>query len=264
MSTMKKLFALGIAWTMTAALTPVGCGDDSSSSGSGGGGGVDRPDETGAACEAPSDCYPDVPEGELAGEALCLDQIRGGYCTHLCESDADCCSAEGECNSEIAQVCSPFESTGQNMCFLSCEDEDLVAAPGDEGPVDEQEFCQREAGRDFTCRSSGGGAANRKICVPGDCGVGAACSTAADCDADLDCVTTLGGGYCTQRDCTADTDCPEGTACVEHLDGKNYCFKRCTGNTDCTLCRGWDDDALCSDAVDFVNPEGTGSVCVPG
>ena len=37
--------------------------------------------------------------------------------------------------------------------------------------------------RDFICRSSGGGSANRKVCVPG--GGGTFCNIADDCTADF-------------------------------------------------------------------------------
>ena len=30
--------------------------------------------------------------------------MTGGYCTHLCQQDADCCAAPGECVEQIAQV----------------------------------------------------------------------------------------------------------------------------------------------------------------
>jgi hypothetical protein len=59
----------------------------------------DRPDDTGAACTVADDGYPDVAEGELQGEPVCIDRVRDGYCTHTCESDDDCCAAEGEISS---------------------------------------------------------------------------------------------------------------------------------------------------------------------
>ncbi len=97
--------------------------------------------------------------GELRGDPLCLDQVDGGYCTHLCQTDADCCAVEGECLSDFPQVCAPFESTGMMMCFLSCEDADIDGA-------DSEAFCAEEAHSSFICRSTGGGSANRKVCVP--------------------------------------------------------------------------------------------------
>jgi hypothetical protein len=116
------------------------------------------PDQVAEACEVIDDCYDGIDHADLHGEVVCLDRVEGGHCTHLCESDADCCAVEGECETDLAQVCAPFESSGMMMCFLSCED-DVI-----EG--EEETFCQDHAHPDFACRSSGGGSANRKVCVP--------------------------------------------------------------------------------------------------
>jgi hypothetical protein len=220
----------------------------------------ESPEQTGKACMVATDCYPGVDQAELSGAAQCLDRVRDGYCTHLCETDADCCAAEGECDTELKQVCAPFESTGLRMCFLSCEGTDLRAADGG-GAVDDQEYCQREASADFICRSSGGGSANRKVCVPGDCGVGADCSADEDCDTDLECVDELKGGYCGRRDCEADANCPGDSVCVED-EGNTYCLRTCEGETDCSFCRHPDDVATCTDQVTFVEATGV-RVCRP-
>src|SRR5687767_13139746 len=87
------------------------------------------PEETGSVCEVDAECFPDVAEGELLGEPLCLTRVRDGYCTHTCEMDSDCCAVEGECKSTLPQVCSPFESAEGTMCLLSCEDADIVGDP---------------------------------------------------------------------------------------------------------------------------------------
>lgn len=117
------------------------------------------PDYAGEACASVDECYDEVEPGALRGDPICLDRVEGGYCTHLCQTDADCCAVDGECRSDFPQVCAPFESTGMMMCFLSCEAEDI-------GDYDEATFCQEEAHPAFGCRSSGGGSANRKVCVP--------------------------------------------------------------------------------------------------
>lgn len=129
------------------------CGDDRDDG---------TPTNTGQSCSAASQCYPEVEEGTLAGEAVCLDRVEGGYCTHHCVEDSDCCAVPGECLGERAQVCGPFESTGERYCFLSCEDADWE----DDGFLDGDAYCARWAGAAFICRSTGGGAANRKVCVP--------------------------------------------------------------------------------------------------
>src|SRR5690606_32778436 len=116
-------FACGVAFACS--------GKSDKNGGSGDGDGDDSrppPGETGSFCETADECFPDVAEGELLGEAICLDRVDDGYCTHECTVDEDCCAVEGECTLDARQVCSPFESTGTMMCFLSCEGSDLAAA----------------------------------------------------------------------------------------------------------------------------------------
>jgi hypothetical protein len=114
---------------------------------------------TGSSCESVAECFPDVADGGLIGDPICLDNVEGGYCTHTCTVDADCCAAAGECSNDLAQVCAPFESTDDKYCFLSCE---LLPEGYDDGNV----YCQEWAHPDFICRSTGGGSENRKVCVP--------------------------------------------------------------------------------------------------
>jgi hypothetical protein len=157
------LFALG------AAVIVGSCGgDDNAAPGPAptpdSGRGVEN---TGQSCMTIADCYPDLVEGgALKGAVQCLDRVTGGYCTHLCQADTDCCAVMGECKSGFKQVCAPFESTGMMMCFLSCEQADLHASP-DGGVLDDTGYCQAYASPEFTCRSTGGGKDNRKVCVPG-------------------------------------------------------------------------------------------------
>src|SRR5262245_18643743 len=113
----------------------------------------------GAPCAVAADCYPGVDTAKIKGTVLCLDKVPGGYCTHLCAGDGDCCAASGECPEKHTEVCAPFESTGMMMCFLSCEASDV-------GSLDENAYCAQYAGDAFGCRSTGGGSKNRKICSP--------------------------------------------------------------------------------------------------
>ena len=113
----------------------------------------------GSACDVPSECYPDADHETLSGDIVCLADVPGGYCTHLCGTDADCCAADGECPTDHPQVCAPFQSTGMMMCFLSCEDSVLDGADG-------TAYCEDNAHTSFGCRSTGGGSQNRKVCVP--------------------------------------------------------------------------------------------------
>ena len=159
--TMKITRAL---WTtpLLALLLAAACSDDDGPPPS-------SPEQTGQACVAPADCYPGVADPTaLAGEVECLDRVESGYCTHQCETDADCCAIPGECDTPLPQVCAPFESTGLRMCFLSCEDDVLDEArlAGYDDFDNESGYCQRYAHPRFGCRSSGGGSENRKICVP--------------------------------------------------------------------------------------------------
>jgi hypothetical protein len=120
------------------------------------------PTNTGQSCSTAEQCYPGVKDGALLGEAVCLDRVEGGYCTHHCSQDSDCCAAAGECAGNHAEVCGPFESTGELYCFLSCEAEDFSGTTIDDADV----YCQTYAGPAFHCRSTGGGSSNRKVCVP--------------------------------------------------------------------------------------------------
>lgn len=145
------LFGLGL-------LVAAACGDEEEPPPDDDGGGLSG--QTGQECVVADDCFATVDNREdIPGELTCLDRVEGGYCTHECTSDDDCCSVEGECEEGETQVCGPFESTGLMLCFISCEASDI-------GDLTEDEHCQ-EYHRDFVCRSTGGGANNRKVCVPG-------------------------------------------------------------------------------------------------
>lgn len=140
MSKIHMFVALGLVMGV------VSCSDDSN-------------ENTGQSCDTASQCYPSVAHEELSGAVICMDRVESGYCTHTCQTDADCCKVEGECKTGFPQVCAPFESTDAKYCFLSCEDEDV-------GENDPTEYCHANAHEAFGCRSTGGGNENRKVCVP--------------------------------------------------------------------------------------------------
>ena len=94
-------------------------------------------------CDAPEDC--EVPEGE---EAVCLDKAEQGFCSLECGEDSDC---EGVDEDEFDYVCASFESEAAMYCFPACAQD---AEEGEECPGD------------LTCRSTGGGSDNRKMCFP--------------------------------------------------------------------------------------------------
>jgi hypothetical protein len=128
------------------------------------------PEFTGSACKGPTDCYGTLDAASLKGQPRCIDRVTNGYCTHTCTTDADCCAVEGECKSGFKQVCAPFESTTEKYCFLSCEPADITAAPDGGGVPDSGDqgtaYCEKNASAEFGCRSTGGGADNRKVCIP--------------------------------------------------------------------------------------------------
>jgi hypothetical protein len=149
MKTLTTAAAVGLVVIFVVAPLPA-CDDDENTG---------TATNTGSACSAPSQCYPGVDAGAVKGEVQCLTRVPGGYCTHLCQTDADCCAVSGECTGGFREVCSPFESTGQMLCFLACEDSDVSG-------LDANSYCHQNANGAFNCRSSGGGTKNRKVCVP--------------------------------------------------------------------------------------------------
>jgi hypothetical protein len=158
----RQAMSCGLALLAVMVLTPAGCYDND-----------DGPvgpvgEHTGQPCAVAEDCYPWLEGGTLLGERTCLDRVSGGYCTHTCQQDSDCCGTPGECKTAHPQVCAPFESTGIKMCFLSCEEDDVRDANviADDRTWDSTWYCQTYAWTGFGCRSTGGGAENRKVCVP--------------------------------------------------------------------------------------------------
>src|SRR5215831_10925682 len=116
------------AWAL--AMGPLACGGDNSS--------LPPPEQTGQACTSVTQCYPGTDAATfMGGPAVCLDKVSGGYCTHLCSRDSDCCAVPGECRTGFPQVCSPFESTTDKYCILSCENVVL----GDAGFTDANAYC---------------------------------------------------------------------------------------------------------------------------
>lgn len=192
-----RLFCIGSALVIALA---VSCGDDEDNRGgsdsTSSGAGLNN--QTGQECVAADDCFNTIAREDITGEIRCLDRVDEGYCTHDCTIDDDCCSVEGECEAGETQVCGPFESTGMMMCFISCEDADVDGA-------DPEEYC---AGfhPDFICRSTGGGSANRKVCVPSGAG---ACTVIDDCASGFDncCQNILGDYRCYDAGGAEGRDC---------------------------------------------------------
>jgi hypothetical protein len=117
----------------------------------------------GHSCATASDCYSGIDAGALSGQVMCLP-LQGGYCSHTCTMDSDCCKVAGECPGGIKEVCAPLESKPQTYCFVSCDAADIV--PTADGGTDPNAFCRSVAGAGFQCRSTGGGTNNKKFCGP--------------------------------------------------------------------------------------------------
>jgi hypothetical protein len=118
------------------------------------------PSTTGLGCSDANQCYTGLDAAALRGQAVCLTQLQNGYCSHTCTEDSDCCAVPGECPGSHKEICAPLESAPGMYCVLSCESDDIPAG------VDASTFCQQNANSIFTCRSTGGGAKNRKFCGP--------------------------------------------------------------------------------------------------
>jgi hypothetical protein len=158
----RTLRILAVAWI--PMVTACGHGDS-------GGSPPPSAGQTGASCSVPTQCYPGLDAATLRGTADCLTNVPGGYCTHQCSVDSDCCAVPGECRTALVEVCSPFESLPGQMCFLSCEDADLARAENQgvwpvSSDASPSAYCRYFASPNFGCRASGGGSANRKICLP--------------------------------------------------------------------------------------------------
>lgn len=177
-----RILRLGIVSiaVSTSVVLALACGGSdspstSSSASSSGGtadGGPRGIDPAGQACTTAAQCYAGVDAGGIIGAVTCITKVTNGYCTHVCTQDTECCATPGECLSGVKEVCSPLENQGAQYCFLSCEDADIqraIAANADAG-VDAgaggDAYCQTFAGSSTSCRSSGGGTKNRKVCLP--------------------------------------------------------------------------------------------------
>lgn len=113
---------------------------------------------TGQGCMVVEDCYPGVDPALLPG-VDCVEKFPGGFCTHTCEVDEDCCAVEGECADGLVYVCSPYENDKTKRCFLGCGAEVL-------GDVDGAAHCSNYVSPAYVCSSSGGGPENREVCRP--------------------------------------------------------------------------------------------------
>ena len=94
-------------------------------------------------------------------------------------------------------------------------------------------------------------------------GVGAACTTDADCTEEGLVCLDFKGGYCGLEGCTGDADCPGGSACITHTDSVNYCFLVCEQKADCNVNRSVEDEANCVSSVVWVDGAMGRKACEP-
>lgn len=184
MKPLRLLF--GLVSVLGAVVLACGGSDDEVSSGSSDAGtatvsdaGPRGVEPAGQACTGATQCYPALDGGSVTGTVTCLDRVPNGYCTHTCTKDSDCCATPGECRTGVKQVCAPYTNdSSTKYCFLSCEAADIatgIAANADAGYYDggateagaaDTAYCQSYAASSASCRSTGGGKENRKVCVP--------------------------------------------------------------------------------------------------
>jgi len=122
-----------------------------------------NPDQVGAACTTASQCYTTLDGAAVKGTVTCLTKYPGGYCTHTCAADTDCCAVAGECKAGFKEVCAPLENQPTQYCFLACDAASIAASPN-AGVTDPNAYCAKFFAASATCRSTGGGANNRKFC----------------------------------------------------------------------------------------------------
>ncbi|MCB9741397.1 MAG: hypothetical protein H6741_29740 [Alphaproteobacteria bacterium] len=100
-------------------------------------------------CDVADDCSEVVPEDATAA---CVEKADSGFCSWECDVDDDCATDADE---DFTRVCASFESSPELYCFPSCEES---------ADSDGAEACPEG----FTCRSTGGGSDNRRVCFPSD------------------------------------------------------------------------------------------------
>lgn len=191
-----------------------------------------EPGTIGAPCEAPesctqvsdAECLRISSEGYCAADCAGLGQLvcpagsiceelgdQAVYCVDGCCSNADCrdgfrCARRPELDIYVdLGVC-----TDPGVCLLACTS-DAACEVGTR--------CDRATG----------------ACVPkigSDAGVGAACSSNAQCNSGT-CLTGFPGGYCTSPCGTQFQTCEPGSECYAIDGGSASCLLLCQNNDDC-------------------------------
>jgi hypothetical protein len=98
-------------------------------------------------CDDAKQCEDVVPDG---ADAECVETSGEGFCSWQCVVDDDC---DGDHDDDHDFVCASFESNPATYCFPSCAGDGTDSSGG---------ACPEG----YTCRSTGGGDANEKVCYP--------------------------------------------------------------------------------------------------
>lgn len=180
---------------------------------------------TGQPCTSAEDC--------ILG-TTCLtddDGFPGGYCT------TEDCDQSG-CP-DLASECFDFDVSGRTrtICLANCSTA---------GTCSREEYGCFEVNGSPVCLPETGIGSN----FPRAGSVGSACVSDGQCDANLECLTHLDGGYCSSL-CDSDADCPDSSHC-EIVGEQGFCYRDCSDNSQCRS--GY----VCSSA-DLSQPS-----CVPG
>jgi hypothetical protein len=92
-------------------------------------------------------------------------------------------------------------------------------------------------------------------------GIGAVCSSDADCGDAMVCLMEFKGGACGLKGCNAHADCPDPGLCAE-IDGQPICLRSCSTKADCNANRPIESEANCSANLTLVEASSS-KACVP-
>lgn len=175
--------------------------------------------DDGDSCNANHECHGQVCLTDFVG-------WPGGYCT-----TSDCFNTT--CRGDDA-ICVVLDQT-QTLCMTHCQD----SSDCRDGYI-----CAR-VGDQNVCR-------NRLEDGPSPGEFGAACQSDTDCLRDLECETSLPGGYCVLRGCES---CTEASSCATIGSVSDICAARCEQTRDCRpgyICQNVGEADIC---VPFDRPE---------
>jgi hypothetical protein len=92
-------------------------------------------------------------------------------------------------------------------------------------------------------------------------GIGALCTSSADCSEEMTCLQQFRGGACGKSGCSNHADCPEPGLCVL-VDGEAICLRSCQTKSECNANRSAEHEANCSSSLDLIE-ESSSKACIP-